>query len=69
MLKRQSIGFVAKTVAEHFEQQGLIGIVPIELPPVGIMTMQNRISTPSTKELIACLKKVSASIATSATLF
>lgn len=66
MLQRQSIGFVANSVAKHFEEQGLIRIVPIvvpiELPPVGIMTMQNRVSTSSTKALVECLKAISESI-------
>lgn len=66
MQQRQSIGFLANSVAKYFEEQGLIRIVPInvpiELPPVGIMTMQNRVSTPSTKELVACLKAVSDTI-------
>jgi hypothetical protein len=31
--------------------------VPIELPPVGIITMRGRISTPSSEQLIECLRR------------
>lgn len=56
------LGFLALTVARHFESEGLISVlpikVPIELPPVGIITVRGRMRTPSSEQLIACLREV-----------
>jgi hypothetical protein len=34
--------------------------VPIELPPVGILTLRGRRSTPSAEQLMACLREAAA---------
>ena len=58
---RPAIGFLARSGARHFEREGLVKVlgikVPIELPPVGIITMRGRISTPSSEQLIECLRR------------
>ncbi len=59
--QRPAIGFLAGRVARHFEQEGLIAVldidVPIELPPVGIITMRGRMRTPTSAQLIDCLRE------------
>ena len=51
--ERPAIGFVARTVARHLESEGLAKVlkirVPIELPPVGIITMRGRMRTPASE--------------------
>ena len=63
--KRPAIGFVAQSVALHLEREKLARTlpirVPIELPPVGIITMRNRIRTPATDQLIECLRRAARS--------
>ncbi len=60
--ERAAIGFLARTVAKHFEGEGLVRVlpikVPIELPPVGIISLPGRIRTPSTEQLVDCLREV-----------
>jgi DNA-binding transcriptional LysR family regulator len=57
---RPAIGFMARSVARYLEQEALATIlnvaVAIELPPVGIITLQGRIRTPATEQAIACLR-------------
>ena len=59
--ERPAIGFLARTVARHFEREGLLKVlaikVPIELPPVGIITLRTRVNTPSCEQLVACLRQ------------
>jgi DNA-binding transcriptional LysR family regulator len=59
--ERPALGFVARQVANHFEREGLLKRlaipVPIALPPVGIITMRGRRRTPSSEQLIACLRR------------
>jgi DNA-binding transcriptional LysR family regulator len=55
-----AVGFVADDVARHFEAEGLRVLpvpVPIELPPVGIITVRTRRRTPAAKQLIECLEE------------
>lgn len=58
--ERQALGFVAGQVARHFEREGLLKVlniaVPIELPPVGIITMRGRLRTPASEQLMTCLR-------------
>ncbi|MDN3920593.1 LysR substrate-binding domain-containing protein [Roseateles violae] len=58
--ERGCVGFVASQVARHFEREGLLATldveVPIALPPVGIITMRGRMRTPASEQLIACLR-------------
>ena len=59
--RRPAIGFVARSVARHLEREGLAKIlrieVPIELPPVGIITMRGRMRTPASEQMIECLRR------------
>ncbi len=67
MRERRAAAFVARSVGEHFQAQGLFRILPlslpIELPPVGLMTVRGRRHTPSTEQLIDCLRAVAPSAA------
>ena len=62
--ERSAIGFLALGVARHFEREGLVKAlrlpVPIELPPVGMITMQGRKPTPATEQLMQCLRAAAA---------
>ncbi|MBS0343175.1 MAG: LysR family transcriptional regulator, partial [Proteobacteria bacterium] len=54
-----AVGFVADTVARQFEKEGLSVLplpVRIELPAVGIITLRGRRQTPSTEQMIDCLR-------------
>lgn len=59
--ERPAIGFVARRVARHLERAGLARslrvALPIELPPVGIITLRNRARTPACEQLIQCLRR------------
>jgi DNA-binding transcriptional LysR family regulator len=59
--ERPAIGFLASEVARHFEREGLVKVLPIklqiDLPPVGIITMRGRNRTPSSEQLIECLRE------------
>ncbi|MFP5474762.1 MAG: LysR family transcriptional regulator, partial [Gammaproteobacteria bacterium] len=55
----QAVGFVAETVARRFEAEGFHAIalpVPIELPPVGVITMRGRRRPPAAVQLLECLR-------------
>jgi DNA-binding transcriptional LysR family regulator len=58
--QRAAIGFLARSVARHFEREGLVKIlplkVPIELPPVGLITVRGRRRAPASELLIDCLR-------------
>jgi len=58
--QRPAVGFLARGVARHFEREGLLKVlrlqVPIELPPVGMITLRGRSRTPATEQLMACLR-------------
>jgi DNA-binding transcriptional LysR family regulator len=60
--ERGTLGFVADTVARHFEREGLLRVVPlkvpIELPPVGLIWLAGRKLTTSTQRLVECLRQV-----------
>ncbi|WP_020680538.1 LysR substrate-binding domain-containing protein [Marinobacterium rhizophilum] len=62
--QRPAIGYLARDVAQHFEAQGLLKVLAlemhIELPPVGIITMRGRIRTPTCARLIDCLRQAAA---------
>jgi DNA-binding transcriptional LysR family regulator len=63
--ERGAVGFFARGVARHFQKEGLVAVLPvrlpIELPPVGIITMRGRMSTPSSERLIECLRQAAKS--------
>jgi len=58
--ERPAVGFLARGVARHFETEGLVKVlklkVPIELPPVGMITLKARHRTPATEQLMDCLR-------------
>jgi len=57
-----ALGFVADAVGRQMERQGLAKVlpveVPIELPPVGLIFLAGRVRTPSTEQLVDCLRQV-----------
>ncbi|MBP8306465.1 MAG: LysR family transcriptional regulator [Burkholderiaceae bacterium] len=57
---RWAAALMARSVARHFEREGLLRVlpirVPVELPPVGIITMRGRRKSPSAERLIDCLR-------------
>lgn len=62
--ERGAIGFWARSVAEHYRAQDLVRIlpveVPIELPPVGMITLRGRLRTPAAEQFVSCLRDVNA---------
>src|SRR5262245_18139580 len=59
--QRPAIGFVGRAVARYLEKEGLAKTLavklPIELPPVGIITLRGRSRTPATTQLVEALRK------------
>ncbi len=64
--ERPAIGFLARTVAQHFEREGLLRMLPVkvpfELPPVGLISLAGRIRTPSSEQLVECLREAARSL-------
>lgn len=64
--QRGAVAFMARTVARHFAQQGLLAVlrlpVTVELPPVGLITLRGQPMTPVTQGLLECLREVGGSI-------
>lgn len=64
---RDAVGFLARSVARHFADQGLFHVlalpVRVELPPVGMMTMRGRAVTATTGQLMECLRAAAAGVA------
>lgn len=62
--ERGAVGFWARSVALHYQQQGLVAVLPIklaiELPPVGLITLRGRLRTPASGQLIDCLRQARA---------
>ncbi|WP_048440309.1 LysR substrate-binding domain-containing protein [Caenimonas sp. SL110] len=60
--QRDAVAFVAQSVGTHFEQQGMFAVlklpVPVELPPVGLITVRGRPPTRITQQLMQCLRSV-----------
>ncbi|WP_114973998.1 LysR substrate-binding domain-containing protein [Rhodoferax ferrireducens] len=58
--QRDAAGFLARSVGLHFQNQGLLHVlpieVPIELPPIGLITMRGRRLPPSSEQLMVCLR-------------
>lgn len=58
--QRGAVAFMARTVAHHFAQQGTLAVlklpVPVELPPVGLITLRGQRATPVTDLLRDCLR-------------
>ncbi|GHC17353.1 LysR family transcriptional regulator [Aidingimonas halophila] len=63
--QRPAIGYLAHSVGRHYEQLGQLKVlpltIPIELPPVGIITMRGKMKTPTCLQLMECLRLTAAS--------
>ncbi|MCG2591810.1 LysR substrate-binding domain-containing protein [Ramlibacter sp. XY19] len=59
--QRGAAGFMARSVGRHFEREGVVQVlsltVPVELPPIGLITMRGRRATTTTELLMDCLRK------------
>jgi DNA-binding transcriptional LysR family regulator len=64
--QRGAVAFMARTVARHFERQGMVAVlklsVPVELPPVGLITLRGQPMTPVTGLLAESLRVVAAGL-------
>lgn len=62
--QRGAAAFVARSVGQHFEREGLFKVlklpVPVDLPPVGLITVRGRPPTRITEQLMECLRRVAA---------
>lgn len=60
--QRLAVAFVARSVGEHFEREGLFTVlklpVQVDLPPVGLITVRGRPPTRITEQLMECLRRV-----------
>ncbi len=60
--EQDAIGFVAREVGLHFEQKGLFKILPMslpmELPPIGLITLRGQEPSHATHALMMSLRKV-----------
>lgn len=60
--ERDAAGFLARSVGLHFQKEGLFKVlpmdVPIELPPIGLITARGRRLTSSSQQLMDCLRTV-----------
>lgn len=58
--QRGAAVFWARSVAQHMQAQGLARVLPltlpIELPPVGMITLRSRSRTPACEQLMECLR-------------
>lgn len=58
---RMAIGYLAGDVGQHFQREGLLKVLdlelPMELPPVGMITMRGRIRTPTCAQMMQCLRQ------------
>ena len=58
--RRGAVGFLARSVARHFEQEGAVAVlkmaVPVEVPPIGLITVRGRRVTTTTAQLMECLR-------------
>ena len=59
---RDGVGFVAKSAARRFEQQGLCAVLPLEMdlsvPAVGLITLRDAPVSATTQQFIECLRQV-----------
>jgi DNA-binding transcriptional LysR family regulator len=64
--QRGAAGFLAQSVAKHFESQGILKVlrlkVAIELPPVGLITLRGRRLTTTTQQFIDCLRQANSEL-------
>lgn len=64
--QREAAGFLARSVGQHFEKEGLLKVlpidVPIELPPIGLITLRGRRLTPISEQLMGFLRQTAKSL-------
>ncbi len=64
--QREAAGFLARSVGLHYEKEGLFKVlaleVPIELPPIGLITLRGRRLTPSSEQLMGFLRQTAKSL-------
>ncbi|HEY0822465.1 MAG TPA: LysR substrate-binding domain-containing protein, partial [Ramlibacter sp.] len=62
--RRAAVGFMARSVAGHFEAAGSVHVlklpVPVELPAIGLITLRGRPLTTTTAQLMECLRLAAA---------
>ncbi len=62
--QRGAVAFVARSVGMHFEREGMFKVlnlpVPVDLPPVGLITVRERQGTRITEQLMQSLRQVAA---------
>lgn len=62
--QRGAAAFVADNVARYLAKEGLAKAlpidVPIELPPVGLLTLRNRRPSPAAEQFMSCCREVAA---------
>jgi DNA-binding transcriptional LysR family regulator len=60
--ERDAIAFMAQAVARHFEKLGVVHPlrlkVPVDLPPVGMITLRGQQPTTTTREFMQCVRQV-----------
>lgn len=60
--QRNAVGFLARSVARQMAQDGLLALlpldVPMDLPPVGLITLRGRALGAATVRLMACVRAV-----------
>ena len=64
--ERPAVAFLAQSVARHFEQAGLVRVLPVSfpqvLPPVGIILLRGQRRPPSAEVLLDCVRRVAQGI-------
>ena len=59
--ERNAVAFMAASVARHFERLGVVRSlhmkVPVDLPPVGMITLRDQRLTTTTLEFMQCVRK------------
>lgn len=62
--QRGAAGFMAQSVARAMQAEGRLQVlsmeVPVELPPVGIITLRERAPSLSAEQMLACLRQAAA---------
>ena len=65
--QRGAAGFMAQSVARAMQAEGRLQVmsidVPVELPPVGIITLRERAPSLSAEQMLACLRQAAAEVA------
>jgi DNA-binding transcriptional LysR family regulator len=58
--QRGAVGFMARSVARHFEKEGTLQVlklaVPVELPAIGMIIVRGKETTTTTAQLMECLR-------------